>query len=201
MIDWEHKPPSAADIAADEAKAAAEWAELAKLIGPRINKPLSVDLGPAKSIGRFPVRRRGPLPPREAGLASMERGLRHAFEVVSRDNSYRFIRSDIIGSMCCDVDDVAELIDELVVDDEKAGLLMNRITALALHWADFERNVGIAAPMRELASYEALHATRKSGADESGKRRTDRALAKWDDEPKRLWEINQRLAAGAPDDQ
>ena len=131
MSDREREPPSAAyeaEAAAEwaelvrvkEAEAVAEWAELVKVIGPRINKPLSVDLGPAKSLGRFELRRRGPLPPRERGLANMERGLRHAYEVVSKDNSYRFIRSDIIGSMCCDVDDVAELIDELVVD-EKAG--------------------------------------------------------------------------------
>jgi hypothetical protein len=203
VSDKEREPPSAAEAAeaaaewaklvkVEEAKAAAEWAELVRSIGPRINKPLSVDIGPAKRLGRLEIRRRGPLPPRERGLASMERGLRHAYEVVSKDNSYRFIRSGIIGSMCCDVDDVAELIDELVVDDEKAGLLMERITALALHWASFERGEGQAASARELASHETLHATRKSGADKAGERRTTRALAKWDGEPKLLWEVNQR---------
>ena len=209
MSDKEREPPSAADdaeaaaewaklVKVEEAKAAAEWAELVRSIGPRINKPLSVDIGPAKSLGRLEIRRRGPLPPRERGLASMERGLRHAYEVVSKDNSYRFIRSDIIGRMCCDVDDVAELIDELVVDDEKARLLMERITALAAHWASFERNEGRSAPMRELESYETLHATLKDGGDERGRQLKDDADKRWRLIALGVWEI--RRAHLAQDD-
>ena len=122
----------------------------------------------------------------------MERGLRHAFRVVSDDKSYRFIRGIIISSMCSDVDDVADLIDEMVADDDKAGFLMEKIAALAARWATFERNEGTAAPRRELASYEALHATRKGGGDDRGAQLHADALAKWDDEPMRLWKINQR---------
>ena len=69
---------------------------------------------------------------------------------------------------------------------------MERITALAAHWANFERNEGRSGPLRELESYEAWHATLKSGAETSGERRTARALDMWDGEPKQLWEVNQR---------
>ena len=158
---YEHKQPTEAE----EAKAAAEWAELARHIGPRVGRRLQVDLGPASSGSLRGLRRVGPLPPRERGLASMERGLRHAFRVVSKDKSYRFIRRGIVGSMLSDVDDVAELIDELVADDEKAGLLMERIAAFAAHWVTFERHEAADAPRREMASYETLHATRKDGGD------------------------------------
>jgi hypothetical protein len=184
----EYKPPSEAQ----EAEAAAEWAELVSQIAPRMGRRLQVDLGPASSGSLKGLRKVGPLPPRERGLARMERGLRHAFRVVSKDKSYRFIRRSIISSMCYAVDEVADLIDELVVDDEKAGLLMEKIAYLAAHWATFERGEGAAAPMRELASYEALHATRKNGGDTTGDQLHAEALAKWDDEPMRLWAINQR---------
>ena len=69
---------------------------------------------------------------------------------------------------------------------------MGKIATLAEHWANFERDEGIAAPMRELASHEALHATRKDGGDTRGDELHADALGKWDGEPKRLWETNQR---------
>jgi hypothetical protein len=182
------KPPSAAE----EAKAASEWAELVRRIAPRLGRRLQVDLGPVSSGTLKGLRKVGPLSPRERGVASMERGLRHAFRVVSQDKSYRFIRGMIISSMCSDVDDITDLVDELVADNEKAGLLMEKIAALAAHWAAFERDEGAAAPRRELASYEALHATRKGGGDDRGAQLHADALAKWDGEPKRLWEVSQR---------
>ena len=182
------KPPTDAE----EAKAASEWAELVRNIAPRLDRRLQVDLGPVSGGTLKGFRKVGPLPPRERGIASIERGLRHAFRVVSEDKSYRFIRSMIISSLCSDVDDITDLIDELVADDEKAGLLMDKIAALAAHWATFERDEGAAAPKRELASYEALHATRKGGGDDRGAQLHAEALSKWDDEPMRLWKINQR---------
>ena len=192
---YEHKPPTEAE----EAKAAAEWAELARHIGPRVGRRLQVDLGPASGpLSLMGLRMVGSLPPRERGLASIESGLRHAFEVVSKDESYRFIRSDIVGSMLSDVDDVAELIDELVADDEKAGLLMERIAAFAAHWVTFERHEAADAPTRELASYETLHETRKDGGD----KRSDQVRADADNRWRRAGEeIWRELYANlAPDD-
>jgi hypothetical protein len=177
---------SLAPSEADEAKAASEWADLVRHITPRLDRRPQVDAGPVSGGTLKGLRKVGPLPPRERGLASRERGLRHAFRVVSQDKSYRFIRGMIISSMCSDVDDVADLIDEMVTDDEKAGLLMEKIAALASRWATFERDEGTAAPRRELASYEALHATRKGGGDDRGAQLHAEALAKWDDEPMRL---------------
>ena len=191
----EYKPPSEAQ----EAEAAAEWAELVRHIAPRLGRRLQVDLGPASSgTLKLKLRKFGPLPPRERGVARMERGLRHAFSVVSQDKSYRFIRGMIISSMCSDVDDITNLIDELVADDEKAGLLMEKIADLAAHWATFERNEGAAAPRRELASYEALHATRKGGGDNRAAQYAAERDTRWRIESEKMW--RERYANLAPDD-
>jgi hypothetical protein len=190
----EYKPPSEAQ----EAEAAAEWVELVGHIGPRVGRRLQVDLGPGSGGTLKGLRKVGPLPPRERGHVRMERGLRHVFRAVSEDKSYRFIRCMIISSMCKRLDDIADLVGECVEDDEKAGLLMETIGYAIDDMADFERNEGAAAPRRELASYDALHATRKSGGDDRGAHLAAEADVRWRSEGEKIW--LERYAHLAPND-
>jgi hypothetical protein len=190
----EYKPPSEAQ----EAEAAVEWVELVRHIAPRLGRRLQVDLGPISGGTLKGLREVGPLPPRERGHARMERGLRHVFRAVSEDKSYRFIRCMIISSMCKRLDDIADLVGECVEDDEKAGLLMETIGYAIDDMADFERGEGAAAPRRELASYEALHATHKGGGDARGAHLAADSDRRWRREGGKIW--RERYADLAPDD-
>jgi hypothetical protein len=190
----EYKPPSEAQ----EAEAAAEWAELVRHIAPRVGRRLQVDLGPASSGSLRGIRKVGPLPPRERGHARMERGLRHAFRVVSEDKSYRFIRGMIVSSMCNRLDDIADLIGECVEDDEKAGLLMETIGYAIDSMADFGRGEGKPGQERLLADFIALHERRKTGGDIRGAKYAADRDARWRIKGEKMW--RERYANLAADD-
>jgi hypothetical protein len=70
-----NKPPSEAD----EAEAAAEWAELVKQVSSRWASRGSV-IGPRQPQPQKDIRVVKPLPPREHGIARMYRGMENAVE-------------------------------------------------------------------------------------------------------------------------
>lgn len=126
-----------------------------------------------------------PLPPREDGMAYMWSG--YSFMVAGMRSGA--LPPDHEDRMRRYLGDIAAVVNETVVDDEKAGFLMKTISDALGCMADLGRIDGEYGPSYVLR-YDA--ALRKKGGDDRAAQNKAEALAKWDGEPKRLWEVNQR---------
>jgi hypothetical protein len=126
-----------------------------------------------------------PLPPREDGMAYMWSG--HNFTVEGMMSGA--LPPDHEDRMRRYLGDITAIVNETVVDDEKAGFLMKTISDALGCMADLGRIDGEYGPSYVLR-YDA--ALRKKGGDGRAAQNKAEALAKWDGEPKRLWEVNQR---------
>jgi hypothetical protein len=183
------KPPSEPEWAKETAK----WDELVRQNRHRLDSSFFIGPRQPKSLKDIHVVK--PLPPRERGRARMERELRHAFSVVSKGKSYRFIRSNMIMGMCYCFDDIAAIIDETVVDDDKAGLLMQTIGYALGRMATFARGESESGRERLLARYQAIP---KLNGVKRGEQLAEVADIRWRLEGEKIW--RDRYADLAPDD-
>jgi hypothetical protein len=137
------------------------------------------------------VRTKQPLPPREDGIACMEFGFNFAVSYMIGLGALPpdYVRDRKINIMSRHLGNIAAIVNETVVDDEKAGLLMRTVGYALDYMANLGRIDGEHGPSCELR-YDA--ALRKKGGNERATRNKAEALAKWDYEPMRLWAINQR---------
>ena len=150
-------------------------------IGPRM-PPLSPA---ARAQLSRALRAKLPLPPREDGMAYMWSG--YSFMVAGMRSGA--LPPDHEDRMRRYLGDITAVVDETVVDDEKAGFLMKTIGDALVYMAALGRIAGEYGPSYVLRYDAALH--KKGGDDRAAQNRAE-ALAKWDGEPKRLWGINQR---------
>jgi hypothetical protein len=178
-------PPESEAYLAEEA-AEAEWARQQRerydaFIGPRM---------PRLSLA---VRTKQPLPPREDGIACMK-------------FSFNFAVSYMIGLgalppdyerdiMSRHLENIAAIVNETVVDDEKAGLLMRTIGYALDYMANLGRIDGEYGPSCELRDDAAF---RKKGGDERSARYAAERDARWRNEGEKIWQ--ERYADLPPDD-
>jgi hypothetical protein len=75
------------------------------------------------------LRRVGPVNPRVAGRARMDRGFRHAIEHMRLSGAMTpgFVADNETAVMRMHLDDIGSIIDATIADDDKAGLLMRTI--------------------------------------------------------------------------
>jgi hypothetical protein len=75
------------------------------------------------------LRRVGPVNPRVAGRARMDRGFEHAIEHMRLSGAMTpcFVADNETAVMRMHLDDIGGIIDEAIADDHKAGLLMRTI--------------------------------------------------------------------------
>ena len=167
--------------ARSEGVAEARWKTRLSSIGPR--KPLRLV-------------RVLPLPPREGGRARMERPVEHAFDAMRLNGALMpgFVRDNEIARMREHLDDITRIVDETIIDDDKAGLLLRTFGYALDAMFDLGRIDGGNEPGRRLRERDAA---RELGARERGKQLTAKA-AEWH---ARVWPIwwekrGQHIAAG-----
>src|ERR1700722_4768100 len=90
------------------------------------------------------LRRVGPLNPRVAGRARMERGFKHAMERMRLSGAMApgFVADNEAAVMRMHLDDIASIIDETIDADDKAGLLMRTIGYVLDHASGLGRIEG-----------------------------------------------------------
>jgi hypothetical protein len=138
------------------------------------------------------VRANEPRPPREDGMAYMRSGYNLMVDCMMIGGA---LPPDYVDGMSKHLGDIAAIVNETVVDDEKAGLLMRTIGYTLDYMANLGRIEGEYGPSYVLR-YDA--ALRKNGADNSGKVRAVKADARWRRAGEKMW--REVYADLTPDD-
>jgi hypothetical protein len=142
------------------------------------------------------LRRVGPVNPRVAGRARMERPVHNAFAAMRLTGALTpgFVRDNEIARMREHLDDISSIIAETIIDDDKAGLLLATIGYALDSMFGLGRTEGGNEPGRRLRERDAA---RELGARERGKQLTAKA-AEWHKRVRPVWwaKRGRHIAAG-----
>jgi hypothetical protein len=144
-------------------------------------------------------RRVGPINPRVAGRARMERPVHNAFAAMRLTDALTlgFVRDNEIAKMREHLDDIVSIIDETITDDDRAGHLMRTIGYAIDGVFGLGRIDGGNEPGRRLRERD--EGVRKGGENGWGDKKRKDADSRWrNDGWKIYWEKRGQFAEGDP---